>query len=509
MLGNRRMRGVGRARRWGVVFVAASTLVALLVRPAQGRIVAQSALPGAAPLENAGAPVAYRGGPLMLSSSLFLIFWGPEGGFPSAYTDPLIQFADDLHADQNLTSDVFSVTELYTNAVGTHISGDVTLGAVKFDTTSYPAPDAEEGCEANDCLTALQIRSEIRQLVQSESWPMDPIEAPQAQYLLYTPPGVTVCIGPGDCSVFSEHGFCSYHGQVTWIGITHALDRVATYSVLPYLPICDPGGAPAEVDSTLNEEIHEIVESATDPEGTGYLDSEGHEVADKCVYPLTEAFPAAFGPLLGTTPSEGPFNQLIHGHPYYLQDIWSNAAGCVPRIGPTPSFAPPTRAYAGQTIDFDASGSYDLSTPVASYAWNYGDGSAVQTTSLPSTAHVYASPGTYQVSLIVSDASGSANASTQTQPITIAVARAGGSETGDGSPGGGSQGGSAPPPSSGSGRPPPRSKPGGLTRAEKLSRALRRCRKLSGRRRARCAAAARGRFGARHSQRSRARRRRT
>jgi hypothetical protein len=436
-------------RRYAIAATLAITLTALFACAAQGRAafihgnvygampipgaqastaVAQlsARLPpfgGATPLTfgDGGSLVTYRGGPLMISSTLYLIFWGPEGSFPASYATPLIQFAKDLQADAGLNTDVFSVTKLYANRNGTHISGEVTFGGEAFDTTPYPAPDKEEGCEAADCLTASQIQSEIRRQVEADNWPRDPVEAPEAQYLLYTPPGVTVCKGQGRCSVFSGHGFCSYHGQVTWVGISRATDQVATYSVLPDVPICDPGGAPSGVDGTLNEEIHEIVESATDPEGSGYVDAEGHEIADKCVYPVGEAFPAVFSPLLGTSSAEGDFNQLINAHNYYLQDIWSNEAGCVPRIGPTPSFTVPASGYAGQAVTFSGGGSYDLNRPITTYKWNYGDGSPIDTTSGARVEHVYTKLGTFQVSLTVGDSSGSANASTQTQPITITI----------------------------------------------------------------------------------------
>jgi len=382
----------------------------------------------AAPLSSGGGPgpVTYRNGPLMLSSTLYLIFWGPHGSFPASYTDPIVQFAKDLHADEGKTTDDFSVAELYANGNGEHISGAVSLGGEAFDTTPYPAPEKAGGCERAYCLTDAQIGAEIRSQIEARGWPTDPEQAPRTQYLLYTPAGVTVCLGPERCTLhltgfFEARGFCAYH-SLLYTG------AVAVYSVLPDVELCDRGGPPPGLNGTLNEEIHEMIESATDPEYGGYRDEEGNEVADKCVHPLAAAFPADFSPLLEGSPGEGllgspsanAYNQLIDGNKYYLQDIWSNPLGCVPRIGPSPSFTAPGYSPPGEAVSFDASSSFDLSGPITSYEWNYGDGSATETTSAGTAEHVYLKPGTYQVSLTVGDASGHANASTQTRSIDIA-----------------------------------------------------------------------------------------
>ena len=374
----------------------------------------------AAPAFGGGESLTYHGGPLMHSMTLYLIFWGPQGSFPSYYSEPLVRFAKDLQAADALDTDVFSVTELYTDASGTPISGKVTFGEEVFDTTPYPAPNSAEGCRSTKCVTSRQIKEELRSDIEADNWhwPTNAAEEPTAEYLIYTPPGELVCSSTGHCSEFG--GFCSYHGQIPFGESSSAGGgQVATYSVLPDVPFCNPGGAPSLVDGTLNEEIHEIAESATDPEvGTGYVDGEHHEVADKCVYPLGE-LPATFRPVLGSG-LEGGFNQVINGHPYYLQDIWSNAEGCVPRIGPTPSFDAPASGYVGEPVKFDGN-SFDLSGPLTSYEWTFGDGSPLDTSSGGSAEHVYTQPGTYTVSLTVGDASGNADDSTQTNSITITL----------------------------------------------------------------------------------------
>jgi PKD repeat protein len=430
-------------RRTGATAALTIALTALLVGVAQGELVhvsgrtygvmlapATQTSPGAqaVPLASSGGDVTYWNGPLMLTSTLYLIFWGPKSDFPASYTERIAQFAWDLHADEGKTTDDFSVTELYANGNGEHISGQVNFGGETFDTTPYPAPEKSGGCERSDCLTDTQISAEIASQVTAHGWPANPEAQPRTQYLLYTPAGVTVCLGPGRCTLhltglFEAEGFCAYHSA---INVGNA-GGVAVYSVLPDVDLCDRGGPPAGLNGTLNEEIHEMIESATDPEYGGYRDNEGNEVADKCVHPLAAAFPADFTPLLEGTPGEGllgspsgnAYNQLIDGNKYYLQDIWSNELGCVPRIGPTPSFTAPAASEPGEAVSFYARSSFDLSGPITTYEWNFGDGSPVLTTSEQTVEHVYLKAGTYQVSLTVSDASGPANASTQTRSIDI------------------------------------------------------------------------------------------
>lgn len=386
--------------------------------------------------------VVYHGGPLMLSSMLYLIFWGPQGSFPTSYTAPIIQYAKDLHAAGALTTDEFSIAKQYANSKEEHITGEVSFGGEDFDTTAYKAAGGE-GCTKGNtsCVTDAEIEKEILTQIKAKSadgWATDPASAPKAEYLVYTPPGVTDC-SEDECS---NEEFCAYHAQVR--ETVSSEKRVATYSDLPDAPVCDSGQAPTGVngekdaDGTLDSEIHELVESATDPEPeTGYTDSEGEEVADKCAE-LTNPQEIYGTPLGGSLAGDTAFNQLIDGHTYYTQEIWSNAptltptpakageaAGCAARIGPTPSFTAPASSETGQAVAFDGSTSYDISSAIAKYEWNFGDGTAPVTTAGAAPTHYYTTPGTYQVSLTVSDSSGNANSSTQTLPITITGAAVG------------------------------------------------------------------------------------
>lgn len=98
-------------------------------------------------------------------------------------------------------------------------------------------------------------------------------------------------------------------------------------------------------------------------------------------------------------------------------DTQTNKAGPPIPVGTNPAGIaitpdqPPSAAFgssaqaAGQATGFDASSSSDPDGSVASYHWDFGDGSS-ETTASARTTHTYASAGNYTVTLMVSDNEG-------------------------------------------------------------------------------------------------------
>jgi PKD repeat protein len=84
---------------------------------------------------------------------------------------------------------------------------------------------------------------------------------------------------------------------------------------------------------------------------------------------------------------------------------------------PTAAFSAPGAAAATVAAGFDASASSDLDGTIAGYSWSFGDG-GTGSGQLP--AHAYAAPGTYDVTLTVTDNSG-ATASV-THPVAVGAA---------------------------------------------------------------------------------------
>ena len=121
-----------------------------------------------------------------------------------------------------------------------------------------------------------------------------------------------------------------------------------------------------EAQKVLDTVAHETIEAITDPVGTGWMDPNGEETADKCENPEE-------GTPLGFASDGSPYNQLIDGHPYLVQDVWSNPRkGCVqsstavgstpplhtvdlrqfsPSVSGTPTSSTLTRSEPGRSID--------------------------------------------------------------------------------------------------------------------------------------------------------------
>ena len=94
-----------------------------------------------------------------------------------------------------------------------------------------------------------------------------------------------------------------------------------------------------------------------------------------------------------------------------------------PAVTPTVTNLIPVGSFAssatGLTATFNAAASSDADGTVASYQWNFGDGSPVQTVGTTTTTHVFATAGTYTVNLVVLDAQGAAS-SVVSHNITVA-----------------------------------------------------------------------------------------
>jgi PKD repeat protein len=88
-------------------------------------------------------------------------------------------------------------------------------------------------------------------------------------------------------------------------------------------------------------------------------------------------------------------------------------------------FTPVAPIYAGQTpVQFNAMGSRDPDGRVASYVWNFGDGTADVTMTDPAIRHTFPDNGarcitvTYGVSLVVVDDQGERGVTSQNVTVT-------------------------------------------------------------------------------------------
>ena len=293
--------------------------------------------------EGQAVPVIYRAGTVMTGGvTVHTIFWAPTGfsfqgspggGVPT-YKGLIEQFYTDTAKASGVENKCSSPTEpcnLFTTLTQ---YGEGTLGespspgeySIAYeksvdsitDTEPYPESECVSPANAKACITDEQVQEQVNHIIEEEGG-----EAGLHNlWFVFLPPNVDECIEPGACGT---NAFAGYHS------ITNTGSEVAVYAVAidPIIELgavasgADPEGNP-DAEITADVAGHETIESMTDPEGTGWVDPNGYEVADKC------EFGPQHGTPLGFATNGSPYNQVINGHKYLLQEMWSNDdGGCV------------------------------------------------------------------------------------------------------------------------------------------------------------------------------------
>jgi len=85
---------------------------------------------------------------------------------------------------------------------------------------------------------------------------------------------------------------------------------------------------------------------------------------------------------------------------------------------PTANAGGPYAGTVGQTITFNGAASAAPPGQSLAYVWNFGDGNSSAELSSPTTTHTYSNPGTYTISLTVTDDSGGRNSANTTATIS-------------------------------------------------------------------------------------------
>ena len=280
-----------------------------------------------------GAPTAvvYNGGAVMAANvTVHTVFWAPSGySLTSGYEGLVQQFLTDASAASGTTSNVFSVLHQFGQQTGsaTAVPGNYSIA---YDTASdsiddvHPYPSSG-GCAspsgAPTCLTDGQVQAEIDAVAPAGERGLGNL------WFVLLPAGVDECITPGACGTNSFAGYHEAMDRANGLTIYGVIINPIVEFVPP--PGADPEGNP-DAEATIDTVAHETVEAITDPEGTGWEDPNGFEVGDKC-----EAGPQIGSPL-GYAANGSPYDQLIGGHEYLIQEMWSNDdAGCVQRTTQT------------------------------------------------------------------------------------------------------------------------------------------------------------------------------
>ncbi len=263
---------------------------------------------------------------VMRTNTTYAIYWSPsDHSIDPSYETAVNQYLADVAAASGTQTNVYSVTTQYFDSTG-FVSYGSTFGGSDVDTDPFPT----SGCQVTPtCLTDSQLQTEIQKVITAKGW----TDGPDSLFFILTPDGVSSCFNTSGTEC-STNFYCAYHS-----GFTGTNGQPVLYANEPYAATIDQCSTPSpnndEADSTINTISHEHNEAVTDPWGNGWLDSSGDEIADICAW--------NFGPPLGTASDGQPYNQLINGHQYELQQEYSNdGAVCRQRyIGLPANTTPP------------------------------------------------------------------------------------------------------------------------------------------------------------------------
>ena len=75
-------------------------------------------------------------------------------------------------------------------------------------------------------------------------------------------------------------------------------------------------------------------------------------------------------------------------------------------IPPTAAISGPERGFVGEPVNFSAEGSTSGSSPIQSFAWEFGDGTLAPASPNTTVTKLYEQPGTFQVTVVATDAKG-------------------------------------------------------------------------------------------------------
>jgi PKD repeat protein len=359
------------------------------------------------------SPLDYHGGPVLHGMTVRTIFWEPSNGtkpFPAGYETLVNRFYADVAHDSGQTTNPYSSVVQYPDGVGPAAYRSTFAGSFHV-TDPLPLSDCSDpvhvGANPPPCIMDQDLTAEIAKVMADHG--LAPRDGDY--FALYLAPDIVDCADDGTgVLACSTDVYCAYHSSFTeGNNPTNVLYANEPYPLAPSVDPpsagCDTKASPNSnppADDIIDTSSHEQNETVTDPLGTGWWvddggPDEGMENGDKCNFQWT--------------PDDGPPNPAgnvtINGNPYLIQLEWSNdGLACVTSytdpIAGTFTMRPTGGVEAGQAAEFDGSGA-DSAGVIGIFRWSFGDGSPTTTSSLSFTSHVFAAPGTYDVTLTAAD----------------------------------------------------------------------------------------------------------
>jgi hypothetical protein len=261
--------------------------------------------------------LTYHGGPIEHNPNVWLIFWGPNWTSDSALIAAR-NVVTTMFADLGHTRYENTLSQYY----GTNgwISNSLTSNAI-IDSSVPPSETTNCGVAAVDDSS---LQAEVNSLISMRGLPHND---GNTTYLVFTELYENLIVPPlrvpfeiwdptYGCSAPGSGNYCGYHSFDTTVNQAYA---AIPYPDLGSSPGCgtqvDPNGSP-EGDALANTAAHEEANSATDPSGTGWFDSAGFEIGDKCNFISNDV-------------------NLNNGGWFFIVTLYSNASGeCVNAYAP-------------------------------------------------------------------------------------------------------------------------------------------------------------------------------
>jgi uncharacterized repeat protein (TIGR01451 family) len=260
-------------------------------------------------------------GDIMPSTTIYYVFWLPTGlhyesdaAGDTNYENLLIRWANDMGSSQfhNLVTQYFGNNGTITN--------NVTFGGSWTDTAAYP----HAGTTA-DPLQDSDIQAEVTNAVTTNGWTEDI----NHMVAVFTANGIHECASFG-CTFSSSNGFCAYHDHFSDSGndaiyafmafdnFTHAAGKTCVAGQTSGDTDPNRGNYPngdVSADAEINTLSHEVIEAETDPHpnDTWTAPNPEGEIGDACNF--------NFAPRNDTGA-----DVYMNGHPYIMQQEYSNAA---------------------------------------------------------------------------------------------------------------------------------------------------------------------------------------
>lgn len=219
-------------------------------------------------------PVIDHGGPVLATTHVYLIWWGPSDTWPSDAQPGISSFYQGLNGSS------------YVNTATQYLRGEsesVTLVDSRSDQSVPRAP-----------LSAGDIGTEIANVYGTVD--------PDGYYVVYTSNHPT------------ENRWCAWHSDVSVSGLTVPIAYLPNFTGEPE---CDHGNIYSlhQTDTLImlaDFSAHEFMETVTDPHVSAWYDQHRQEIGDKCDF--------KFGGLV----------TLSNATTWQLQEEWSNATmGCM------------------------------------------------------------------------------------------------------------------------------------------------------------------------------------